>query len=328
MENQELGKNVGVSKKNQWKFVSNMQSYMTEWKSENRLIEKVSSAVSIATKNYIYVLGGANSDRPLNIIQRVSFDNKGNLTSTWIKVGELPTAMCNMGCVVAKNRLYLIGGFNEYGFLSSVYSASINEDGTLGSFREEKSLPDGRGGPTCFAIKDKLYVVSGFGNNDVTRTVYQTTINSDGTLNDWIILTNHSIPYPNGTPLIIKNRVYVLGFYKICCAGHDSNGNVGPWIYVTDMPDDITNSAIVITDSYVLSFGGYNNSNNENKNDVYCAAILENGNLGEWIKINNTPMAVSDAQVVKVGNKIYLIGGWNGVNHLDTVFSTEIFLHH
>jgi N-acetylneuraminic acid mutarotase len=309
------------------------ESKIMEWKLEKPLMKKITSAASLTTKNYIYILGGYSENGYTDTIQRVSFDANGDLTSDWSDVGTLPQAMGNMGYVTTKDRFYLIGGRCGYDNFSSIYSIPINPDGTLGAFREETPLPDERYNSVCFVIKNKLYVIGGFNiidGSDIyqSNSIYQATIKDDGTLSSWKILPNFPIKLSHGTPLLIKDKVYIIQAYndstygsKICYITYDSNGDIDKWVYISDMPDNIHNSAIVYTDNYVFSISGYDISNGRYINTIYRVPILDNGYLGEWIKINDAPNTIIDAQAVITSNKIYLIGGYDGKNFLNTVYS-------
>jgi hypothetical protein len=277
------------------------------------------------TKNYIYILGGNSSNGALNTIQRASFDANGDLSSTWSNVGTIPTPMYGMGYVATKGRFYLLGGWSSSGGFSTVYSAPINADGTLGDFRTETPLPGARANIVCFVIKDKLYVVGGY-----TNTVYRTTVNSDGTLSSWETLPNFPISFDYGRHLIIKDRVYIFEAYNfnnsvssIYYATYDSDGNIGTWTYVSDMPNNIIGSAMVCTDNYVFSMGGLNLNNFQYTNISYRAPILADGNIGTWIQITNGPVAASYAQSAIAGNRIYFIGGFNGSDSLNSVYSAN-----
>jgi hypothetical protein len=303
------------------------QSDITDWTPEASLVYPASSAATLVTKNYIYVLGGQSSNSTLDTIQRASFDNDGNLTSDWSNVGTLPVAMENMDYVAAKGRFYLIGGINNSGYLTTVYSAPINSDGTLGSFREETPLPIARSYHVNFIIKDKLYVVGG-GNGSYIKTIYRATINNNGTLSNWETLPDFPINFGYGVPLVIKDRVYIVGANDnpnhesiIYHATYDSDGNIGPWSYVSNMPDNIFVSSVLCTDNYVFSIGGYTLNNYQYTNASYRAPILTDGSIGDWVQISNAPIAAGHAQVAIAGNKIYFIGGWNNGGNLDTVYS-------
>jgi N-acetylneuraminic acid mutarotase len=319
-----IKESAGVPWQTQYGFNPSTQSDITGWVQENNsLAQAIGEAASLVTKNYIYVLGGNSSNGALNTIQRVSFDSDGNLSSTWSNVGTLPAAIAEMGYVATNNRFYLIGGTDGNNYLSAVYSAPINADGTLGAFRTETSLPAIRSNATCFVIKNKLYVVGG---NSYTNTVYQTTINNDGTLSSWTTLPDFPNAVNRGAPLIINDKIYIIGALassvsKIYYATYDSDGNIGSWTYVSDMPGNISYSAVVCNNNYIFSIGGYNRSNNQSMNVSYRAPISSDGSIGSWTQISNSPVAAAAVQSVIAGNRVYFIGGINGSTYLNTVYS-------
>jgi N-acetylneuraminic acid mutarotase len=309
---------AGVPWQSQCGFNPSTQNDITGWTSTNSLVTATTSAASLVTKSYIYILGGYASGNYLDTIQRASFDNKGVLSSSWSNAGTLPVAMSDMGYVAAKGRFYLLGGYSDSNTLSSVYSAPINSDGTLGDFRTETSLPAARANPACFVIKNKLYVVSGYTNNSNVNTVYRTTVNNDGTLGSWETLSNFPTNFYYGKALFIKDKIYIFEVYEyennstatnIYYATFDSVGNIDRWTYVSNMPNNIYNSAIVCTDNYVFSIGGYDRNNGTYTADAYCAAISADGSIGTWHSITIGPLEADTAQIVIVGNNIYFIGG-------------------
>jgi N-acetylneuraminic acid mutarotase len=330
-----IKESAGIPWQSQCGFNPSTQSNITEWTSEASLVYPTNSAASLITKNYIYVLGGFNSGGELNTIQRASFDNDGNLTTTWSNVGTLPVAMYGMGYVATKDRFYLIGGNNNSGYLATIYSAPIKTDGSLGDFRSETSLPDGRYYAACFAIKNELYVVGGL-NSNYLNTVYKTTINNDGTLSSWTTLPNFPISFSSGIALLIKDKIYIFGAYdgvnnvsEIYYATYDSNGNIGSWTNVANMPNNVHFSTIVCTDNYVFSIGGRINGGYTNA--AYRAPISSDGSIGTWTQISDGPVTAICAQSAIAGNKIYYIGGVSehynsdtGIHdyqYLDTVYS-------
>jgi N-acetylneuraminic acid mutarotase len=318
------GPGAGIPWQSQCGFNPSTQNDITGWTSTNGLAGATSFAASFVAKNYIYILGGDDGNGPLNTIQRASFDSDGNLSSTWSKVGSLPVAMTNMGYVATKDRFYLIGGYdNSYSDITTVYSAPINTDGSLGTFRTEAPLPAPRSSAVCFVIKDKLYAVGGSNTN----TVYRATVNSDGTLSRWESLPKFPTNIDYGNPMLIKDRIYIFGTHdestnslKNYYATYDSDGDIGAWTYVSDMPNDRYGLAIVCTDNYVFNIGGYKYINNKYTNISYRAPILTDGSIGDWTQISDCPTAASGAQMVIVGNKIYFIGGVAS-NYSNAVYS-------
>jgi N-acetylneuraminic acid mutarotase len=321
-------KSAGIPWQSQWGFNSSTQNDITNWSSTNNLTDTVSDAASLVTKSYIYILGGYSRNSAINTIQRASFDSDGNLSSSWSNVGTLPISNESMGYIATKGRFYLIGGNSSSGYLTTVYSTSINTDGSLGDFRSETPLPNKRHFPVCFVIKEKLYVVGGMDENvKLTNTVYKAIVNNDGSLTEWTTLPNFPTSFYSGTPLLIKDRIYIFGLNddssnpKNYYTTYDSDGNIGSWTYVSDMPNNIGFSAIVCTDNYVFSIGGYDYGNNKSTNAAYRAPILSDGSIGSWTQISDLPIAAGFAQLVIAGNKIYYIGGYNGSTYLNTVYS-------
>jgi hypothetical protein len=314
---------AGIPWQSQCGFNPSTQNDITGWTSTNSLVTATMGAASLVTKNYIYILGGNNGNNDINTIQRASFDNNGVLSSTWSNVGTLPVAMNSMGYAATKGRFYLIGGHSGSNALSSVYSAPINPDGTLGAFRTETPLPNGKYYFAWFVIKNKLYVVGG-----ADYVVYRTTVNNDGTLSSWETLPNFPINFDDGTSLFIKDRIYIFGTSsgnsdsRIYYATYDSDGNIGSWNYVSNMPNNIYLSTLICTDNYVFSIGGYVDSNNQFTNATYRASILADGSIGTFTQISNAPVAAVAAQSAIAGNKIYFIGGYdNNGNYLNSVYS-------
>jgi N-acetylneuraminic acid mutarotase len=314
----------GRAWQSQWGFNQSTQNDITGWTSANGLASAVRDAASLVTKNYIYVLGGQGPTSVLNTIQRASFDNDGNLSSTWSNVGTLPVSMYGMGYVATKGRYYLVGGYSGTTTLSTIYSAPINADGTLGTFRTETALPSARVDAACFVIKNKLYVVGGTNGNN-TNTVYQATINTDGTLSSWTTLSNFPINSSYGKSLVINNRIYIFGAFdgnnsNIYYATYDSNGNIGTWTYVSQMPGNVYGPIIASTDNYVFSISGYSRSTSSYTSSSYRVPISADGSIGTWTQISNAFAGAVYSQSAIAGNKIYYIGGYSGSNYLNAVY--------
>jgi len=314
----------------QYGFNPSVQNGISGWRLEsNNLIVNTAASPFLVTKNYIYLLGGYNSGSGLNNIQRASFDANGNLTSGWSNVGTLPTAMWSMGFVAAKGRFYLIGGRGNSGVLSTVYSAPINLDGTLGAFRAEVSLPAPRFHITCFVIKDKLYVVGGYNGSSYTNTIYRAKIHNDGTLRTWETFTNFPITTSHGKPMLIKDRIYIFGAYdnssntsKIYYTLYNNFGDIGSWNYVSNTPGNMYATSVVCTNNYVFILGGYD-TNVGGRNTIYVAPILSDGSIGSWTQTGNTPITAYYAQTPIAGNRIYFIGGVNNNRSFNNVYSVS-----
>jgi hypothetical protein len=321
---------AGIPWQSQYGFNSSTQHDIINWISVASLINNNAYAASLVTKNYIYILGGTDiANGSFDTIQRASFDNDGDLTSAWINVGTLPTPLYGMGYVATKDRIYLIGGYNDSGIVAAVYSAPINPDGTLGTFTANIPLPVGLYYPSVFVIKDKLYVAGGSttgSSASISSNVYQATIDSAGTVGSWTQVNDFPINFFAGRPLLIKDRIYIftaattnISQSSIYYATYDSNGDIGAWTYVSDMPTQSFNPVVVCNNNYVYAISCSNNYTGSVAS--YIAPILPDGSIGNWSQISDGPVAQYNAQVAIAGNKVYFIGGGGTSSAVNTVYS-------
>jgi hypothetical protein len=321
---------AGIPWQSQYGFNSSTQHDIINWISVASLINNNAYAASLVTKNYIYILGGTDiANSSFDTIQRASFDNDGDLTSAWINVGTLPTPLYGMGYVATKDRIYLIGGYNDSGIVAAVYSAPINPDGTLGTFTANIPLPVGLYYPSVFVIKDKLYVAGGSttgSSASISSNVYQATIDNTGAVSSWTQVNDFPINFFAGRPLLIKDRIYIftaattnISQSSIYYATYDSNGDIGAWTYVSDMPTQSFNPVVVCNNNYVYAISCSNNYTGSVAS--YIAPILPDGSIGNWSQISDGPVAQYNAQVAIAGNKVYFIGGGGTSSAVNTVYS-------
>jgi len=304
---------------------------ITNWVKTNKLVKSTSKAVAFTYKNYIYLLGGYNG-KSLNYIQRAYTHNDGNL-SNWDIIGSVPVSMYGMGYTIIKNRIYLVGGRDDYKFLPTIFSANVDR---LNDFRLEVLLPEPIYEPVCFSVNNKFYVLGGctVGRGGVSNSVYRTIINSDGTLSDnWVALPNLPFSFTTNNSLIIKNKIYIFGVNefddisksKIYCAEINKNDDIELWTHISDIPCNIKYTAILYKNDYLFIIGGYRLNNGLTTNASYRANVLPNGKIENWTQIIDAPIDASNAQIVMVGDNIYFMGGYNSeLRYLNTVYSAKI----
>ena len=100
----------------------------------------------------------------------------------WSTGTSLPTALSHSQAIVTKNRVYLLGGFNGSSSVSTVYTAPINSDGTLGTWSTGTSLPGALYGSQAIVTQNRVYLMGGWTTAGVA-TVY--TAPFSGGLNDY-----------------------------------------------------------------------------------------------------------------------------------------------
>jgi len=100
----------------------------------------------------------------------------GVVTSTNL----MPQGLYKHAMAVWNGRLYVTGGQNSLGQAqSTVYSAPINPDGSLGTWTTQNNFP-ARADHAMSAWNGRLYVTGGYNGGTTYSAVYSAPINSDG----------------------------------------------------------------------------------------------------------------------------------------------------
>jgi len=223
--------------------------------------------------------------------QTISENEMQNINITDLfKLVNLPNSLLASYVIINEDRIYLIGGRNENNCLNTVYTTTINDDGSLNEWVTLNPLPKPLIHHQCTIIKNHLYTIGGLVNEDnLTDTVYMTTINEDGTLNEWTV----------GNPLPLKlfgHKVITTDKYVYVLGG-------------VTYKDTLTDNIEIIPEFIP---------------NVYRAKINDNGSLDIWEKHSTLPGFLAFFEAIIVKNRIYLLGGDNGSRIWSGVYTTEI----
>lgn len=107
---------------------------------------KLSQPSLVAAEGYLFVAGGRTSfaGPPTDVILSAKINADGTL-ATWQNVTNLPKPLRDFAFVGFKGRLYVAGGVGATERSDTVYSASVNADGTLGAWDASNAkLPSAR----------------------------------------------------------------------------------------------------------------------------------------------------------------------------------------
>ena len=171
----------------------------------------------VAYNDYLFVVGGYSSDYLVeDTVYSAKINSDGSLGS-WTSTTSLPKKLYNHATVVVNGHLFVIGGNDDSlwyidGTQSAVYSAQINNDGTLGSWTTNISLPVKLADHSTVTYGDYLFVLGGskWGSGAQSNT-YSTRVNSDGTIDAWVMDTAlpHALYYHSSTAS--NGFVFVFG---------------------------------------------------------------------------------------------------------------------
>ena len=261
----------------------NSDGTLGTWSTGTALPVALGASQAIVTKNRVYLLGGATGSS-ISTVYTAPINSDGTL-GTWVTETVLPDALSYSQAIVTKNRVYLLGGYTGSVYVSTVYTAPINSDGTLGTWTTGTSLPGALAHSQAIVTKNRVYLLGGRVGNSHVSTVYTAPINSDGTLGTWT--TGTSLPglLSYSQAIVTKNRVYLLGGWDgdsshistVYTAPINSDGTLGNWTTGTDLPGLLSYSQPIVTKNRVYLLGGYIGNS---VSTVYTAPI--NGGLNDY----------------------------------------------
>jgi len=324
---------------------TNKNNWIAGWKKTSSMIEARTGAAVFYSDKYIYMIGGLGfsdkkkgtvSNRQPGYLRTSEYAqiNRDGTLSGWRPGPNLNTERGYFAVVRHKNYLYAVGGGqgkNGKDLLSSIERAEIKEDGTLGEWVIEKStLNISRRCVKLAVIDNNIYAFGGYGGI-LLDTVEQAEINPDGTLGEWFVSTDPMIVarYVHGK-VAIDNGVYNIG-------GHSKSGGAGiadvewskvdedgfflPWQKRSSLQTGRYALAAVEHNGFIYAIGGLTGP--KSLDSIERSKILDEGTLSEWKYTTPTPFGMGGANAVIIQDKIYLLGGSDGLTYLNDVFYAE-----
>lgn len=258
-------------------------------------------------------------------------NTQGNDINTWVAGTALPGVLTESAVVVTKNRVYLLGGNNGTASVSTVYTAPITGDGTLGTWTTGTGLPAVVGLAKTIVIKNYVYLIGGYvAGTSAVAAVRRAPINSDGTLGAWVSSTSLPSQLMATCVFATKTKVFVLGGSNfttpqslVYSASINSDGTLGSWNTETSLPSILVYSSVVVTKNRVYLVGG--RVSGAYTSNVYTAPINIDGTIGSWSSAASLPGAIGASQVVTTKNRVYVLGGNDAVgNVVSTVYTAPI----
>ena len=229
--------------------------------------------------------GGTSNGVTLNLVQTSAFSPN---SLVWGVPTPLPQALTGLRAVAVQSSntsafVVVAGGFNGTANVTTVYTNTLAQDGTLG---------------TTWAIA----------NNPLPTTLAHFGMVEANAQNSLVQANAHFIyviagqvsssDTPGGT-----NAVYVASV-------DPTNGAVGTWKTLTStLPDSLVGPAATIYNGYIYVAGGLN-PQQVPVTDVFSAPINSDGTLGSWTKSTNAlPLAIAFATTFGFGGNLYVLNG-------------------
>lgn len=251
------------------------------------------------------------------------FEQFDDQTNGARQMPALVTARNSFATVVAGGRVYVMGGNNASGGLSTVESAPIRGDGSLGLFQAASvQLTAPRYYDRGVVIGGYVYLISGCTTNDVRMpSVERAAIQSDGSLGSFGIVSGVTLIKArcNASVEVIGNLLYVIGGNNASGADEASveaapinaDGSLGSFAdtgLTLVTPRDALST--IVLGSYLYVVGGYLAATRAPTASVERAPIHGDGTLGSFTTASGATLATpsNGAPLLNFGGQLYFVG--------------------
>lgn len=301
--------------------------------SPNALPDTLTSPGYVTYNGYAYVLGGFNND-PWSDAVYYSKLNADGTNDAWVtNDNALPHVVGAPSAVAYNGRMYVMGGYGG-GFQDVVYYATINNDGSLGTWTTSpNALPVPIYQSSAVAVNDRLYMFGGTTQavDPATDAIFTAPINGDGSVGTW---TTSSSTLPaelsRAASAYHDGWIYLAGggtnsadrSTGVYYAKLNSDGSIDSWnTSPNSFPVSISGAGGISVGGYFYVIGGDIIDSFTNTDTIYYAAFNDDGSIGEWVLNDTTLPAPRQGVAVFAANSyLYVAGGHDGAA-ANSVFS-------
>jgi hypothetical protein len=287
-----LGGTDGVTRFNDVQYAPfNPDGSLGTWQGTTSFNTGRAGHTSVVSNGYVYVLGGSpNGGGVLNDVQYAPFNPDGSL-GTWQSTTSFNTGRLAHTSVVNNGYVYVIQGFyySAAAPLTDVQFASLNADGSVGTWQSTNSFSPARFNHKSIAYNGYIYSMGGTnwnGSYYSLSDVQYALVNADGSLGSW----------QSAVPLIQAESLFGLveynGYLLITGGANggagiadddvdyvktNSGGSLGAWQSMAPSNVARDNHVSVVNNGYLYVIGGADTN-----------GILSN-NVVQYESIGTTP---------------------------------------
>lgn len=300
----------------QYDFNQTQSTDIIGWTTPSFLPVTIYSSTAIVTKNRVYLLGGTVNNSASSAVYTAPILADGTL-GTWMAVASLPRTMSESNAVVIANRVYLFSDFVNGATTSTAYTATINPDGTLGTWTTSTSLPVNLSESEVIVTSSHVYLMGGRLNGSPSSAVYAAPILADGVLGAWVAGVSLPVSIIRSQAIIVANVLYLIGGLingswingnQIYKSTINSDGTLGSWSSHVNLPFTFDYHRVFCTKNKIYLISGQLGS--INSSSIYTAVIRPDGTFDTWVaNQQNLPASLLLTQVITTNSKIYLLGG-------------------
>ncbi len=264
----------------------------------------------------------------LILLQHALPVNASDVLGNWNSVQNLPMNLASHSSFVFNDKIYTVGGSALTGqFGDQVYKAAIISPlGTISNWINDSPLPERRIWQTVVQYNDYVYTLGGYLDQiQFVNNVYFSKLNPDGSLGAWIDTTPLPETSAQGAAVVVNGVIYYAGgidrqtIYKSTI---QADGSLGAWSTAGQLPTQLSGFTMLYYSNRLYIFGGGNGSGSSSA--VYRTNIQGDGAIDIWTPLASVPRGLKRGGGVLLDNRVFIVGGLDGSQALDTTFTTTI----
>jgi len=266
-------------------------------------------------------------------VMQADFNSQENGSlGDWYAQTALNAVFTKSQMAVWNNRVFVVGGRNATVYTAVTRYCDILSNGDLDYWTNGTSLSQARAETQIVAVNGFLYLIAGKGlvgpTVSVSNVVYRGAISTAG-ISSW---NNTSPVLPVGSyghsVIVLGDAIYVVGGFnstltKVYRADLNGSGFITAWSESGDIPGTLGFGQLVNTGKRLYLLGG-STDDTDTVSTVYTAPINADSTIGTWTVGPSLPTPLKGSQSVTVRNRVYLLGGYDGTNYRDTIWSAPI----
>ncbi len=221
-----------------YKATINPDGTLGAWSIHNTLPAPLTFNHVFKAKDKVYTLGGGHSRSTVTTSVYMSTLNPDGTLGAWTTVASLPTPVAYGHLAVIADYVYLIGGDNAsvdggaYIYRTDkIYRATINADGTLGTWTLYGTVPVAISYGQTVVTKNRIFIMGGYraGLSSTSNLVYTAPIDSSGNIGSWTTCTSLYTGLAYSQVVVTNGKVHLFG-------GVPPESGAVPYYYTGNLP--------------------------------------------------------------------------------------------
>ena len=260
----------------------------------------------------VYIAGGFDGVDYSSAVYYTHIYSDGGFDGFKI-AGYLPYGVYGHKIFATKNRLYLIGGYNNSGVKNNVWGCLISTDGKISNCKAEQSLPSPLYLSAGGFYNNRIYIIGGF-NGSAASSVYMGEVDLDGRIINWTSLNTLPSPRFASASVVISSYIFVLGgndganpASNVWRTQISSDGSINGWVSLNSLPVSLHSLSASAIGNKLFAIGGNNGS--EAISEIF-SSTLENGNITNWIYEKSLPYPNQLHNSLSAVGKLFIFGDY------------------